>query len=150
MMIYEFHAETRLARPVDRVFPFFADAGNLDELTPPWLHFHMVTPEPIEMREGTVIEYRLRLHGIPLRWRTRINLWNPPHEFIDEQIAGPYRLWIHRHTFERRDGGTIAIDRIRYAPLGGALMNLLFVRRDIRRIFAFRTDVLRRRFGSAE
>lgn len=80
MHVYEFHSETLLARPVEEVFPFFADAGNLDELTPPWLHFRVVSQRPIEMRAGTVIDYRLRIHGIPVRWRTRINLWNPPFE----------------------------------------------------------------------
>lgn len=89
-------------------FRIFADAANLDAITPPWLNFHIVTPPPILMREGTLIDYRLCARGVPLRWRTRINVWQPSHRFVDEQITGPYQQWIHEHTFEARGGGTLA------------------------------------------
>jgi hypothetical protein len=91
MRVREFSTELWLPLPPEKLFPFFADAANLDALTPPWLNFHIVTPPPIAMREGALIDYRLRVRGVPLRWRTRINVWQPPHRFVDEQIRGPYR-----------------------------------------------------------
>jgi ligand-binding SRPBCC domain-containing protein len=121
----------------DDVFPFFADAGNLEKLTPPWLRFAVETPSPIDLREGTVIDYRLRLHGIPLHWRSAITRWEPPTLFEDTQVRGPYRLWRHTHRFEARDGGTLASDRVLYDMIGGALADVM-VRRDLRRVFEFR------------
>ena len=111
-------AEQRLARPPAELFPFFADAHNLERITPPWLHFRVLTPRPIAMAEGTLIAYRLRLHGVPLWWLTRIAAWDPPHGFVDEQLRGPYRLWRHRHTFEADGDGTLALDRVDYELRG--------------------------------
>jgi len=145
--IFTFECEQWLARPVEEVFPFFADARNLQAITPPWLDFQVLTPDPIEMRAGTLIDYRLRVHGLPLRWRTLIKVWEPPHRFVDEQLRGPYRQWIHEHTFTARDGGTLARDGVHYAVPGGAWVNRWFVRRDVERIFAFRRAELTRRFG---
>ena len=132
--------ETRLILPgpVARVFEFFAEASNLEAITPPWLHFHILTPRPILMEKGTRIDYRLRLRGLPLRWCSEITTWDPPRRFVDEQIRGPYRVWIHEHEFAERDGGTEVRDRVRYAVLGGALVDRLLVRRDVRRIFEHR------------
>ena len=94
--------------PIERAFDFYSDAGNLERITPPWLRFRMVTPAPIEMREGALLEYRLVLHGIPVRWRTRIESWEPPVRFVDAQLRGPYALWHHTHEFEPDgSGGTI-------------------------------------------
>jgi ligand-binding SRPBCC domain-containing protein len=149
MVVHEFQSEVWLPLSPVELFPFFADASNLETLTPPWLSFKILTPTPIAVGEGTLIDYRLRVHGIPLRWRTRINAWHPPHRFVDEQIRGPYRLWIHEHTFEARDGGTMARDHVRYAVTGGALVDALFVRRDVKRIFAYRQQKLAERFASA-
>ncbi len=105
-----------------QVFPFFADARNLEAITPPLLGFRVVTPDPIEMRVGTLIQYRLRLHGVPVYWLTSIQAWDPPHRFVDVQVRGPYGLWHHTHTFEEVDGGTLMRDTVRYAigfgPLG--------------------------------
>ncbi len=101
------------------------------------------------MREGTLIDYRLRVRGVPLRWRTRISAWQPPHRFVDEQIRGPYRQWIHEHTFEPREGGTLARDRVRYAVPFDGLLHRLFVRPDIEKIFHFRAEALQRRFATA-
>jgi ligand-binding SRPBCC domain-containing protein len=140
-------AEVWLPLPPEKVFAFFADAGNLDLITPPWLHFRIVTPRPIEMRVGTIIDYKLRLHGLPLRWRTLIKEWQPPHHFVDEQVRGPYRRWIHEHTFEPCDGGTLARDVVHYAVPLDFILHPLFVRRDIENIFAFRRESLRARFG---
>jgi ligand-binding SRPBCC domain-containing protein len=144
----EFRAELWLPRPPAEVFPFFASAANLDALTPPWLHFHIVTPPPVEMREGTLIDYRLRVRGLPLRWRTRIAVWQHPHRFVDEQIRGPYRQWIHEHTFEARDGGTLARDHVRYAVPLDVLLHRFFVRPDVETIFAFRAQALKQRFSA--
>lgn len=133
------HASVWLPRPRAEVFPFFAEARNLESLTPPWLRFEVLTPEPIVMRPGTLIDYRIRVHGVPIRWRTEIAEWRPPQRFVDVQLRGPYTLWHHTHTFEERDGGTLCRDVVRYRPIGGALMNWLFVRRDVERIFAYRS-----------
>jgi ligand-binding SRPBCC domain-containing protein len=138
MRVHEIQSELWLPLPPGELFSFFADAANLDALTPPWLHFTILTPRPIAMREGALIDYRLRVRGLPLRWRTRINVWQPPHRFADEQIRGPYRQWIHEHTFEARDDGTLVRDRVRYAVYGGQFVERLFVRRDLEKIFAYR------------
>ena len=134
--------------PAD-VFPFFADAQNLEAITPPWLGFRIVTPRPIDMREGTLIEYRLRLRGVPLRWLTRIEVWEPGRRFVDRQIRGPYSLWHHTHEFAPDgSGGTLMTDTVRYAlPLGplGELARRGFVARDLARIFDFRAAEISRR-----
>ena len=143
MKEYTLRAEQWLPRPRDEVFSFFADARNLEALTPPWLKFEVLTPAPIEMRPGALIDYRIRVHGLPIRWRTEITAWNPPHRFVDVQLSGPYTLWHHTHTFEERDGGTLCRDDVRYRPRGGALMNWLFVDRDVKKIFDFRQERLR-------
>jgi len=147
MIVREFKAELWLPLPPADVFPFFSDAASLDAITPPWLSFRIVTPLPVRMREGALIDYRLRVHVLPLRWRTRINAWQPPHRFVDEQVRGPYRLWIHEHTFEPRNGGTLARDRVRYAVPFDALLHRWFVRPDIEKIFDFRMAELKRRFS---
>lgn len=136
-----------LPRPLVDIFPFFADAGNLDTLTPPWLKFHIVTPKPIAMRVGVRIDYRLRVHGLPLRWQSEITAWEPPLRFVDEQRRGPYRLWVHQHTFEERDGGTTVWDHVRYRVPGGRLLDRFLVRRDLIAIFRYRRKRLRRILG---
>ena len=139
--------EQRLPRPPAEVFPFFADAGNLEAITPPWLSFRIVTPRPIEMRQGTLIEYRLRLHDLPIRWLTVIADWEPGVRFVDTQIRGPYALWHHTHEFEPDGDGTLMRDTVRYAlPFGpfGLLAQRLFVARDLERIFDYRAEALRR------
>ena len=149
MPIHEHHARVLLASPLAEVFPFFSDAYNLEELTPPWLRFEVVTPRPIEMAVGTEIEYRLKIRGIPVRWQSEITAWEPPFRFVDEQRKGPYSLWIHEHRFREEDGRTIAEDHIRYAVPGGSLVHRLFVRRDVERIFAFRKRKMEELFGAA-
>jgi ligand-binding SRPBCC domain-containing protein len=143
-----FTVETNLflPHPLEIVFPFFADAANLEKITPPWLQFEILTPLPVTMREGAVIEYRLRLHGISLRWQSEITLWDPPNQFVDEQRRGPYRKWIHKHTFARRGNGSEIYDHVQYSLFGGRLTNLLFVRKDVRGIFSYRTQKLRKIF----
>jgi ligand-binding SRPBCC domain-containing protein len=142
MKEFMFAAEIWLPRPLDEVFPFFSEARNLEVLTPPWLKFEVLTPSPVVMRPGTLIDYRIKIHGVPIRWRTEITDWKPPYRFVDVQLNGPYKLWHHTHTFIERDGGTLCRDDVRYRPRGGALTNWLFVRRDIERIFQYRQQRL--------
>ena len=150
MKVREYHSELELGVPPEDLFAFFADAGNLNALTPPWLNFRILTPQPIAMREGVLIDYRLRVHSIPLRWRTRITVWESPHRLVDEQIRGPYRLWRHEHTFTACDGGTLVRDQVHYAVPFDALLHRWFVRPDIERIFEFRAAALRTRFASGK
>jgi ligand-binding SRPBCC domain-containing protein len=142
--------EQLLTAPPAEVFPFFGDARNLEAITPPWLGFRVVTPEPIEMAPGTLIEYRLRLHAVPIRWRTTIAVWDPPRRFVDVQLSGPYAMWHHTHDFEPAPGGgTLMRDTVRYAlPFGplGAIAHRLLVRRDLARIFDFRQAEVARYF----
>jgi len=137
---YVLRREQELPGTPDEVFPFFAEARNLESITPPFLSFHVVSAD--EMRVGALIEYRLKLHGIPIRWLTRIEEWEPGVRFVDMQLTGPYRLWHHTHEFRPAPGGgTVMTDTVRYAlPLGplGALAHRVLVRRDVERIFDFR------------
>jgi ligand-binding SRPBCC domain-containing protein len=146
---FTLHDELWLPRPIAEIFPFFADAANLEKITPSWLNFHILTPAPIAMQPGTLIDYRLKVHGLPLRWRTEIVEWDPPHRFVDVQLKGPYQLWHHTHTFIEKDGGTLCTDDVRYRPIGGWLINTLFVKRDVRTIFGYRRKRLNEIFGSA-
>jgi len=131
-----------LNRPRALLFAFFADPANLEIITPAWLRFEMTTKRPFEMRQGTLIDYRLRLHGIPLRWRSEIKIWDPPHRFVDDQVRGPYRLWRHEHRFTEKDGGTEIQDHVDYAVPGGLLVEKLIVAGDVARIFEFRRKKL--------
>ena len=139
----------RVAVPIEEAFAFYGDALNLQPLTPPWLHFRMTTPGEVSFRAGTLLDYRLKLHGVPVRWRTRIETWEPPLRFVDTQVKGPYALWEHTHLFTNDgEGATDIHDRIRYEmPLGvlGALAHVTFVRRDLEQIFDFRRDAVAQR-----
>jgi ligand-binding SRPBCC domain-containing protein len=143
---YTLHTELWLPRPQVEVFEFFSDIRNLEIITPPWLHFEVLTPKPVGLKAGALIDYRIRVHGFPLCWRTEITRWQPPEQFVDVQLTGPYSLWHHTHTFVERDGGTLCLDDVRYRPMGGALMNWLFVRRDVAAIFEYRKKRLREIF----
>ena len=142
--------EQRLPALPAEVFPFFAEAGNLEAITPPWLRFAIVPPRPTDIGVGTLIEYRLQLHGIPISWLTRIEAWVPGERFVDQQLRGPYALWHHTHEFEPDgDGGTLMRDTVRYAlPYGplGEVAHRLFVARDLAAIFDFRTERVRAAF----
>lgn len=148
MRIRQFKSDLWVHRPLDDVFAFFSDPANLNAITPGWVRFRMVTASPIQMREGTLIDYRMRIRGVPVSWRTRITVWDPPHRFVDEQLRGPYRLWRHEHRFEARDGGTVVGDRVRYAVPFDFIAHPLFVGRDIERIFAYRQEKLQALFPS--
>lgn len=147
MKLHTLEAECWLPERREIVFSFFSDARNLAAITPPWLGFAILTPPPIVMQRGALIDYRIRLRGLPLRWRTEITRWEPPVCFVDEQRRGPYRRWVHTHTFLEQDGGTLCRDHVAYAVLGGKLVHWLFVQRDLRAIFAYRRAAMRRRFA---
>jgi len=124
------------------VFAFFSDAHNLERLTPEWLNFQILSSLDEGIREGSLIDYKLRLRGVPIRWQTEISVWEPSSRFVDEMRRGPYREWIHEHRFEERDDGTLMTDEVRYAVPGGGLVHRLLVRPDLERIFRYRREQL--------
>jgi ligand-binding SRPBCC domain-containing protein len=140
---------TFVARPRAEVFSFFSDAENLERITPTQLRFQMTTPTPVRMGKGTLIDYRLRLFGVPFRWRTRISVWNPPSSFVDEQLSGPYAKWVHTHSFQEAGGGTAVTDSVRYRlpvfPLGE--LALPFVRLQLKYIFTYRAERIKELLG---
>jgi len=139
-----------IPRPREEVFSFFADAGNLQAITPGFLHFRILTPQPIAMQAGVLIEYQIKLLGIPLSWQTRIDEFEPPRRFVDTQIRGPYKLWHHTHEFEPVPGGTQMTDRVRYqlylGPIGWTA-HALWVGRTLERIFDYRMQTIDRLLG---
>lgn len=142
--------ETFLPLPLETVFEFFSNAENLEAITPKELSFRILTPRPIEMRQGALIDYRLRLHGIPMLWKTEIEVWEPGVRFVDNQLKGPYKRWWHEHTFRAVEGGVIMNDRVEYQlPMGplGELAHVLFVRRQVQGIFAHRETAIRQALG---
>ena len=145
MGIYTLRREQFVTRPLEEVFGFFSDARNLQKITPGWLNFQILTPGEIEIGPGTLLDYRLKWHGVPIRWRTQIVTWDPPRAFTDMQIRGPYPLWHHTHTFHAEAGGTRVVDAVKYRlPLGvlGAMAHRLGVRRDLERVFDYREQVI--------
>jgi ligand-binding SRPBCC domain-containing protein len=141
---YVLESSIRVPHGLDEVFRFFSDARNLELVTPPFVRFRIVTPTPLEMREGLLIDYALRIHGLPMRWRSEITAWDPPHRFVDTQVRGPYRRWVHEHRFTDLGQETLVEDRVEYRVPGGRLAHRLFVRRDVERIFEYRSAALRR------
>jgi ligand-binding SRPBCC domain-containing protein len=130
-----------LQRPREEIFNFFADAANLERITPPELNFHITSPQPIDIKKGALIDYKLKLHGIPITWKTEIMQWNPPFDFVDTALKSPYKQWIHLHTFEVGEHGeTIMKDIVRYRlplePLGD--IGLFIVKKELNYIFDFR------------
>jgi ligand-binding SRPBCC domain-containing protein len=144
----DFKARIWLPKPRDQVFAFFANPRNLDRLTPPWLRFEILTQDPIEMRAGTRLDYKLRIHGVPIRWQSEITVWEPPLRFVDRQTRGPYRSWLHTHVFFSHQGGTVVVDFVRYAAPGGSVVQRLLVAPDLQRIFSYRHEILQKLFDA--
>ena len=149
---YKLVREQLVPRPFEEVFSFFSRAENLEELTPGWLHFKILNIKPQPVQKGTIINYKLRLKGLPVRWCTEILEWNPPHGFVDFQQSGPYKLWHHTHRFIEEGKCTRIVDEVLYdLPFGliGRIAHWLMVRRDVEKIFTFRESKIRELFGSA-
>lgn len=145
MMLNTLERKQFIKRPLKEVFAFFATPENLARLTPRSLDFQVLTPSPIEMKAGTLFDYQIRLAGLPVRWTTLIDAYDPPRRFVDVQLKGPYSYWHHTHTFEEKDGGTEVTDRVVYLmPFGllGNLLNSIWVRRDLEHIFKYRKKVI--------
>lgn len=142
--LHVLRATARIPRPPEEVFPFFAEADNLERITPPELRFRIVTPRPVHMERGALIDYRLRLYGLPFGWRTEITEWDPPCSFTDSQLRGPYHTWIHRHVFTAEGDATVMVDEVRYRlpwwPFGGIAMPV--VARQLERIFTHRAAAI--------
>ena len=141
------HREVVVPVPIEATFAFFSDATNLERLTTPWLSFQIRTPRPIVTHEGAEIDYRIVLHGLPIPWRTRIDVWEPGVRFVDRQLLGPYRWWHHEHRFEAVPGGTRVIDHVEFRPRARFLSSHM-VRRDVSRIFDYRQVVLPELLGA--
>jgi ligand-binding SRPBCC domain-containing protein len=128
---------------VEDVFNFFAVVRNLEETAPPALRFKILCPDAIVMEPGTRLDYRLWLYGLPVYWQSEITAWEPPYRFVDQQRRGPYRWWIHEHTFEENEDGTLMLDRVDYGVPGGALVHRVFVGHSLRKIFKYRARRMR-------
>jgi len=146
---FHLNAECLVAARLDEVFDFFSNATNLERLTPPLIRFEVLTPAPITMREGLLIDYKLRIRGVPMRWQSEITAWQPQGYFVDEQRRGPYSFWRHQHRFEAAGDQTRVIDDVYYGVPGGALVHTLLVRRDVQKIFAYRQQTLEQLFPAA-
>jgi ligand-binding SRPBCC domain-containing protein len=150
MKTYWLRKSVWLAQPPAKVFEFFASPGNLDRLTPPWLNFTILTPATSQIKQGALLDYRLRIRGLPIRWQSEIAIWEPPRRFVDRQNKGPYSLWIHEHTFEERDNGTLVGDNVEYAVPGGTIVQKLLIAPDLERIFNYRHKILEELFNPAK
>lgn len=149
---YTFRQEQWISLPIEEVFAFFADAGNLEEITPPWVGFKILAMSSDSISEGTEISYRLQLHRIPIHWRTEIRKWQPPYRFVDVQRSGPYRLWHHTHRFEAHGDQTRMIDAVRYVlPFGvlGKIAHAVKVQRDVKQIFEYRRQRIHELFETS-
>ena len=139
-----------IERPRKEIFEFFADAGNLEKITPPELNFKIISPQPIDIKKGAFIDYKLKLRGIPITWKTEITQWKPPHDFVDTALKSPYKQWIHLHTFETgANGETIMEDLVRYRlpfePFGD--LAHWYVKKELKYIFDYRFKVIEEVFS---
>ena len=148
---YQLIREQWLPKPIEEAFAFFSRPENLEEITPPLLGFHIIHAEK-ELHAGSLIEYRLRIRGLPMHWLTEIEVWEPPYRFVDNQLRGPYKRWHHEHRFAEKDGGTLISDCVEYElPFGilGQIAHAVMVRRDVESIFEFRQKRLEELLGKA-
>jgi ligand-binding SRPBCC domain-containing protein len=151
MKTYHLEKISQVDKPLQEVFEFFSEAENLGRITPPNLRFEILTPTPIEMKVGTLIDYRIKIYNIPFYWRTEITIWDPPHRFVDVQLKGPYKSWIHEHRFKEKDGITLMTDTIEYQVPGGYLAPLLHqlkIKKDVEKIFEYREKIITEIFSS--
>lgn len=139
--------QTKLPVSPESAFTFFSDASNLKRITPPWLRMDILSSLPVEMKQGAEILYRIRMYSIPLKWKTRITLWDPPSRFVDVQEKGPYREWVHEHLFEPVESGAVMTDRVRYRHFGGKLINRLFVAVRLNEVFDYRARRIKEIFS---
>jgi len=147
MKTFWLRTELWLPRKREEIFQFFTDPRNLDRLTPAWLEFQILSSADTAISKGTLLDYRLRIRGVPIRWQSEISSWEPPERFVDRQIKGPYSLWVHEHTFATQSGGTLVGDNVEYAVPGGAIVQKLLVAPDIARIFTYRHKILEELFN---
>ena len=149
MKTFEINIKQHINKPLEVVFEFFSKPENLEMITPESLSFNMLTPTPVKMEKGSLIDYTIRLFGIPIHWRTLISDYEPPFRFVDQQIKGPYTFWHHTHTFKLVEGGVEIIDEVKYSlPLGwlGTLAHAIWVRKDLEEIFEYRKTVIQNYF----
>lgn len=144
------HSRIELSKSREEVFAFFQEAANLQLLTPSFLSFNILTPLPIEMRVGAIIDYKISLYGLPMGWKTEITKWNPPFEFEDTQRKGPYSLWRHHHIFEQVGSNTAVIDKVYYRVFGGALPHRFFVKANLQKIFSYRQQAMLKMFCASQ
>ncbi len=150
MKIYHLNREQLVKKPLDEVFKYFSKPENLARITPDALSFKILTPGPVIMKEGAIIDYTVSPFGVPLHWRTYISSYDPPRKFVDEQLSGPYKFWHHTHSFKATDDGTIIRDEVRYVlPFGtlGRIVHWLFVKNQIEKIFCFRAKIIAEYFS---
>jgi len=148
---YVLTASMVIDEPIDVVFGFFSDAQNLESITPPWVNFKIHTPMPIQLRQGSLLDYSIRLHGIPIKWRTEIAVWESPVRFVDQQLRGPYKKWYHEHTFvDIGNGQTLVEDSVHYISRGGKIIHRFLVKPDLLKIFGYRHDRLIEIFGRSK
>jgi len=150
MKTYSLRKSLWLPQSRAKVFEFFSNPGNLDRLTPAWLSFAILTPAMSQLKEGALLDYRLRIRGMPIRWQSEIAVWEPPYRFVDRQTKGPYALWVHEHTFDERDNGTLVEDNVEYAVPGGSIVQKFLVAPDLERIFNYRHKILEELFNPAK
>ena len=149
MKTFEINMKQYINKPLDVVFEFFSKPENLEIITPESLSFNILTPTPIKMGKGSLVDYTIRLFGIPIHWRTLISDYEPPFRFVDQQIKGPYTFWHHTHTFKLVEGGVEIIDQVKYSlPLGwlGTLAHAIWVRKDLEKIFEYRKTIIQNYF----
>jgi ligand-binding SRPBCC domain-containing protein len=149
MKIHHLYSEVWLASPPEQVFRFFADPKNLQRITPDWLHFEILSPVT-KIGVGTLLDYRLKLRGIPMRWQSEIAVWQPPQRFVDRQTKGPYSLWVHEHTFREEKDGTTVGDHVEYGAFGGSLVHKFLIAPDLERIFRYRKRMLGEIFSTRD
>jgi ligand-binding SRPBCC domain-containing protein len=142
MKTHHLYTELWLPHPREQIFDFFADPRNLQRITPDWLHFEMISAPEVTMAKGALLDYRLKLRGIPLRWQSEITAWEPPCRFVDRQTQGPYSLWLHEHTFREERHGTTVGDHVEYAARGGSLVRRFLIEPDLEKIFRYRKRIL--------